>query len=267
MSTTCELRSVSIEQILLSIKFDRRFFLLEYVPKSVVNKWIDIIVTSLTVISLAIVLIDYILTLSTIQKFAIYIFDLVVVVLLAWDFGSRVKASSHRGTFILRHWYEFPAMLPLILHTVVDTSLFLGVILHNLRIITFFRLIRLYNLLSLVGGSEFILLAGFSIITIVLGAIGIYLVEPGNPGANIKNLDDAFWWAVSTVSTVGYGDVYPVTTEGRIIATIIMFAGIGILGTFISTVGAKLISEKLKNDIPTVADDTKRLIKERIDKI
>lgn len=231
------------------------------------NKWIDIIVASLTVISLVIVLIDYILTLSTIQKFAIYLFDLVVVILLAWDFSLRVKASSHKGSFILRHWYEFPAMLPLILYTVGDTSLFVGAIIHNLRIITLFRVIRLYNLLSLIGGSEFILLAGFSIFAIVFGAIGIYLVEPGSPGANIKNLDDAFWWSVSTISTVGYGDVYPVTTEGRIIATIIMFAGIGILGTFISTVGAKLISEKLKKDVPTVRDDTKRLIKERINKI
>ena len=231
------------------------------------NKWIDIIVASLTVISLVIVLIDYILTLSTTQKLAIYIFDLIVVVLLAWDFSVRVKASSHRGSFILRHWYEFPAMLPLILYTVGDASLFGGVIIHNLRIITLFRVIRLYNLLSLIGGSEFILLAGFSIFAIVFGAIGIYLVEPGSPGANIKNLDDAFWWSVSTISTVGYGDVYPVTTEGRIIATIIMFAGIGILGTFISTVGARLISEKLKKDVPTVADETKRLIKERINKI
>jgi len=232
-----------------------------------VNKWIDIIVASLTVISLVIVLIDYILTLSTTQKLAIYIFDLIVVILLAWDFSVRVKASSHRGSFILRHWYEFPAMLPLILYTVGDASLFGGVIIHNLRIITLFRVIRLYNLLSLIGGSEFILLAGFSIFAIVFGAIGIYLVEPGSPGANIKNLDDAFWWSVSTISTVGYGDVYPVTTEGRIIATIIMFAGIGILGTFISTVGARLISEKLKKDVPTVADETKRLIKERINKI
>ena len=234
---------------------------------SCVNKWIDIIVASLTVISLIIVLIDYILTLFAIQKLAIYLFDLVVVILLAWDFSLRVKASSNRGSFILRHWYEFPAMLPLILYNVGDTSLFVGVIIHNLRIITLFRVIRLYNLLSLIGGSEFILLAGFSIFAIVFGAIGIYLVEPGSPGANIKNLDDAFWWSVSTISTVGYGDVYPVTTEGRIIATIIMFAGIGILGTFISTVGAKLISEKLKKDVATVRDDTKRLIKERINKI
>ena len=95
----------------------------------------------------------------------------------------------------------------------------------------------------------------------------MYLVEPGNPNANIKNLDDAFWWAVITVSTVGYGDVYPVTSEGRIIATLTMFAGIGILGTFISTIGARLISEKLKQEAPTVVDDTKRVIKSHIDRI
>ncbi len=168
------------------------------------NKWLDIIVASLTVISLVIVLIDYILTLSTSQKLVVYLFDLAVVICLAWDFSSRIKGSSHKTSYVLKHWYEFPAMLPLILYTVVDTSTLMGVIIHNLRFITFFRLIRLYNLLSLIGGSEFIYLAGFSIFTIVFGAIGIYLVEPGNPNANIKNLDDAFWWAVSTISTVGY---------------------------------------------------------------
>ena len=231
------------------------------------NKWLDIIVASLTVISLVIVLIDYILTLSTSQKLVVYLFDLAVVICLAWDFSSRIKGSSHKTSYVLKHWYEFPAMLPLILYTVVDTSTLMGVIIHNLRFITFFRLIRLYNLLSLIGGSEFIYLAGFSIFTIVFGAIGIYLVEPGNPNANIKNLDDAFWWAVSTISTVGYGDVYPVTTAGRIIATIIMFSGIGILGTFISTVGAKLISNKLKKSTPSIGDVAKELIKGRIDKI
>jgi len=231
------------------------------------RKWLDIFVASLTVISLIIVLIDYILQLSVSQKLAVYFFDLAVVICLAWDFSSRVKISPNKTSYMIRHWYEFPAMVPLILYTFVDTSTFFGVIIHNLRFIIFFRLIRLYNLLSFIGGSEFLYLAGFSFFTIIFGAIGIYLVEPGNPNANIKNLDDAFWWAVSTISTVGYGDVYPVTTAGRIIATVIMFAGIGILGTFISTVGAKLISDKLRKRTPSLVDDAKELIIRRIYKI
>ena len=116
-------------------------------------------------------------------------------------------------------------MLPLILYASADTSTLAGQVLQQFRVIAFFTLIQ---------GSRFVLLSVFSIITIVFGALGVYLTEAGYAGANIMNLPDAFWWAVQTVSTVGYGDVYPVTPEGRINGTFVMFAGIGILATFIT---------------------------------
>ena len=64
---------------------------------------------------------------------------------------------------------------------------------------------------------------------IIFGGIGMYLVEHEHPGANITRLGDAFWWAVETITTVGYGDYTPVTTIGRIIAVVVMFSGIGIV--------------------------------------
>lgn len=54
--------------------------------------------------------------------------------------------------------------------------------------------------------------------------------ERSAKGSNIASFDDALWWAVVTVTTVGYGDKYPVTPEGRGIATFLMFSGIGITG-------------------------------------
>ncbi|HZD82917.1 MAG TPA: potassium channel family protein [Nitrososphaeraceae archaeon] len=63
----------------------------------------------------------------------------------------------------------------------------------------------------------------------MLGSIGIYVAESGNPRANINNLGNALWWAVGTVTTIAYGDVYPVTTEGKIVTTFLIFAGIGFL--------------------------------------
>ena len=56
----------------------------------------------------------------------------------------------------------------------------------------------------------------------------MYLDEHGIPRANITNLGDVLWWAVVTITTVGYGDYYPVTTVGRIIAVFMMLSGIGI---------------------------------------
>jgi voltage-gated potassium channel Kch len=115
--------------------------------------------------------------------------------------------------------------------------------------IAFFRLVRLYYILTLIEGSRFVLLSAFSIITIVFGALGVYLTEVGNPNTNIRDISDAFWWAIETVTAVGYGDVYPTTAEGRIIGSFVMFARIGILATFITALGAKLIELRLSRSI------------------
>ncbi len=52
------------------------------------------------------------------------------------------------------------------------------------------------------------------------------------PESNIRTPDDALWWAFATITTVGYGDRFPVTGEGRVVATILMAAGVGLFGTF-----------------------------------
>jgi len=109
-----------------------------------------------------------------------------------------------------------------------------------------------------------------------LGAVAEYLVESGDPEAKITNIEDAFWWAIVTVTTVGYGDLYPVTPGGKIVAAMLMVVGIAILGVLISTLGAGLIESRFsrgdkkrgkKTAEPSLADETKNLIKNKIDKI
>jgi voltage-gated potassium channel len=249
-------------------------------PRKMLNlrlELIEIVIALLTVVSLVVILIDIFFPLNAEQKTFIYIFDLVVVIVLATDYAFRVRRSSKRSRYIMKHWYEIPAMLPLILYASADTSTLAGQVVVQFRAIAFFRLVRLYYILTLIQGSRFVLLSAFSIITIVFGALGVYLTEAEYAGANIKSLSDAFWWAIQTVSTVGYGDVYPVTPEGRIIGIFVMFAGIGILATFITALGSKLIEFKLKdrsakekkielsrNDLPTMA---KELIKDQIERV
>jgi len=78
-----------------------------------------------------------------------------------------------------------------------------------------------------------------------LALLEIYLIEHGVEGTKITNLGDAFWWAIVTVTTMGYGDVYPITAEGKVIAALLMIVGIAILGILISTLGAGLIESRL----------------------
>lgn len=105
-----------------------------------------------------------------------------------------------------------------------------------------------------------------SFLVVSSSGIGIYLLESPHEDAQITNLVDAFWWASATVTTVGYGDVVPVTEVGRLIGIALMFVGISIIGVFISALGASLIGSRLKKH-ETVESSTKSLIIKKINNI
>ena len=71
-----------------------------------------------------------------------------------------------------------------------------------------------------------------------LAGIEITMAERGKTGATIESVGDGFWWAITTLTTVGYGDIYPTTTEGRFIAVGLMVSGICVLGFISATVAA-----------------------------
>ena len=71
-----------------------------------------------------------------------------------------------------------------------------------------------------------------------LAGIEITIAERGEPGATIQNVGDGFWWAITTLTTVGYGDIYPTTSEGKFIAVGLMISGICVLGVISATVAA-----------------------------
>jgi voltage-gated potassium channel len=79
--------------------------------------------------------------------------------------------------------------------------------------------------------------------TIFLGAWLVLLFEENAKSSNIHDYPDALWWAIVTVTTVGYGDRYPTTEGGRIVAVVLMLVGIGLLGTLTATVASVFIKE------------------------
>lgn len=81
-----------------------------------------------------------------------------------------------------------------------------------------------------------------AVLMVIFSSIAILQVET-DINSNIKTAEDAIWWSYVTITTVGYGDKFPVTTEGRLIAAILMTAGVGLFGTFTGFVASWFVSE------------------------
>ena len=204
--------------------------------------------TILEVLILALMLSDIFLLTSLLflnvspQIYTIIVyFDLIVCLILFTEFTYRLRQAEDKKQFIKSNWTDILGMIPEIIVGPVST------------IFRYFRLIRIIKILSLFKKEIRHLLnllhntridyGFFIVLTILLiSATILYFVEYSvNP--TINSFDDAFWYLLVTITTVGYGDIYPKTEVGRVIGTIIMFTGIG----FMSFLTATLTSAILKN--------------------
>ena len=101
------------------------------------------------------------------------------------------------------------------------------------------------------------------VLIIFFGGIGVYLAEHKHQGANITTLGDAFWWAVVTITTVGYGEYFPLTLAGRLIALAVMFSGIGMVLTLVGITSQRRI-KKMESRLEEISK--KRESRENMDK-
>lgn len=138
----------------------------------------------------------------------------------AVDLAVRVLlARGRRLAYLAQRWYDvalvaLPAFRPLRL----------------LRLVALIRILD-RSVASSLAGRMVVYVAGVAAMSLGLGALAVLDAERGAEGANILSLGDALWWAATTVTTVGYGDRYPVTVEGRLVALLLMLVGIGLVGT------------------------------------
>jgi voltage-gated potassium channel len=157
-----------------------------------------------------------------------------VVVWVSWlvfaaDYGIRVALAQHRRRYVLRHLHDLAVIaLPL------------------LRPLRLLRLITVISVLNRRAGSSLrgrvaVYVAGGTALLVGVAALAMLDAERDSPDANVTGIGDALWWAITTVTTVGYGDRYPTTTEGRFIAVGLMVAGIALLGVVTASLASWLV--------------------------
>ena len=162
-------------------------------------------------------------------------------------------------------WIDLLACIPNI------DALRIGRMVRVLRILRLLRGVRIgHRVISLIlrnkPKSAFASVLLTSLLLGTFSSIAILIAED-EPEANIKTAEDAIWWSVTTMTTVGYGDKYPVTTEVRIIAAVVMCAGVGLFGTLSGLVASFFLGKpEAKSEMQEVSERLKR-IEERLAKI
>jgi voltage-gated potassium channel len=157
--------------------------------------------------------------------------DTIVCVLFFTDFLYQlIKAPSKWGYFRRWGWPDLLSSVPMI------DAFRVGRLARVVRILRVLRGLRSTKLLASFilerrAESAFLAAALVSLLLIVFASIAVLQFEVNQTGANIKTAEDALWWAITTITTVGYGDRFPVSSEGRLVAALLMMAGVGLFGT------------------------------------
>jgi voltage-gated potassium channel len=198
----------------------------------------------------------YVLTTLAVQTFfpldsrSLAIFDTLdtaVAIIFLLDFFYCLLTAANRWQYFLRWgWIDLLSSIPM-----VDVLRW-GRAARVFRILRVLRGLRAARFLSSMAYAKraecaFWAAALISLLVIVFGSIAILHLET-TLDANIATAEDALWWSFVTVTTVGYGDHFPVTTAGRALAVLLMATGIGLIGTFTAFVAAAFLApgEKLQ---------------------
>jgi voltage-gated potassium channel len=154
--------------------------------------------------------------------------------ILLVEYAVRLVVTPDRRGYLRRRWVE-PAtvVVPPLQgwHFIGIEKMSLLIYEGELRVETILRHHSLFRVLIAAAG------------TLVLGAWLVLLFEEKAKGSNIHSYPDALWWAIVTVTTVGYGDRYPVTAGGRAVAVVLMLVGIGLIGVLTATVASVFVKE------------------------
>ena len=206
--------------------------------------FLNILILVLSIYVLLALAIDTFFKLPLQVSRTLLIVDHMICAVFLFDFLVRFQRAKNKLKFMQWGWIDLISSIPTF---------------EFMRVGRAFRLIRLLRILRAFRSTKHLILhifkrrtegaltsaAVIAVLMIIFSSLAILQVEDA-PNSNIKTAEDAIWWAYVTITTVGYGDKYPVTSEGRLIAALLMTVGVALFGTFTAYLASWFVGETRK---------------------
>ena len=134
------------------------------------------------------------------------------------EYLIRLTLARRKRRFVRTHWFDLTVLILPVLRP-----------LRALRLLNALRVLNRHAV-SWTRGRLAVYVIATTVLIVLMAGLAVLEAERGHPGSKIGSYPEALWWAVCTITTVGYGDLYPQTIEGRMVALALMIGGLGLIG-------------------------------------
>jgi voltage-gated potassium channel len=167
--------------------------------------------------------------------------DVVIWVLFSVEYLIRLTLARGRRDFVRTHWFDLAVLILPMLRP-----------LRALRLLNALRVINRHAVKWTRGRLAIYVIAA-TVLIVLVGSLAVLQAERGHPTSTIQSYPEALWWAVCTITTVGYGDLYPTTLEGRLVAMTLMVGGLGLIGFTTGSLASWIVDRISDSERPAAA--------------